>query len=1057
MTLTTGNHYLGSDDDDDIDADASLLVSPQRGGVDENEDDFKNPNLDPMIDEMMAAKEEEGNSLLLDETVATDDDDATTPAKRKFSYAAAMEQLDESWLAPTPNYKPMSRCGLGHCDTDESPPDLTMDAKIENGGQWVESPVKDDPQRLKATEKEDATNEKSSPRIAALAPAPMHPSPAMATTTAALLNDQSILSPNIELSAETTSAIFRYPSAHYLQRHHDQQQEQQQVTTTMTLHLGHPINESYDSVEQRGQNHEQEKISSVLVDGRDRVENDIFMKEEKKKADDNYDDESIIDFDDDLEGGEEDLFDKSFSNSELDTTLEEENVAAANDDETEGLTLTQLAAGCKTDSDVFLQKIEHTKSGQYDFIDDNEVIPEQHDTSVEENDTLQEEECDVANDDDGEEVRKIDLNKSTSDYHQSSPSESEENEMQEFLPPVVESAEIDCGFNNERDDIIEEKPELTTTSSRGDLLTFFTSADSDDTIDLSEKQIQNVYQASELDDSSKEITNANKNFDPSNDTPTLASLEDVVANDYLEYSTSNQPSSEVVAQTDLSFEGNSSLSASLDVSLSNIDREALFAGTFSQQLSPIRQNSSSPHDMSQRQDDEDINADSNEDHIPLPGVLSTSPISGIPSPHDCKPLLGADLCAEEEDQLEKSDHDPVGHHQGDCAPADVDSLEEYSAVSAVENVEAKKGSIFAVLSEVNADVSSTEVIQDELSNGEEDVNVQVGYEVLSDPSMDDNIKESVNEDAYITGPEQSPNGISADVNVEDSNDIELDDRNKSLEDLSSYQQSFNSTSTEFIERLRGAAESRKREVTKARSSMERKEQVLYAEKEDREVLPTLSEVAEEIGDELMKRTDVVKTQARPFKARPPPAFVEPESQLRMSSRKEKNSGHPARSTAKTTRGSKRKSSNALRPRIDDSNAYSSKSEISAKPPKRLLSGEDASHAKEINLRKLLQEDEERIRRESVFKARPLPATTLPRGHIGGLQRKHKKQNSKTALYGKENSAFKPSSSVRAEERAAYNEEKKAREEARRQEQIQRRNALIDETNAEIDHLKRFIR
>jgi len=344
------------------------------------------------------------------------------------------------------------------------------------------------------------------------------------------------------------------------------------------------------------------------------------------------------------------------------------------------------------------------------------------------------------------------------------------------------------------------------------------------------------------------------------------------------------------------------------------------------------------------------------------------------------------------------------------------------------------------------------VVQDDLPKNEEHLVNEVD-ELVRDPSGEDNCKEYVAEEAHVMEVHKSHIKAFADKRIDFQNphDYEPDERNKSLEDLSSYQQSFNSTSSAFLERLRGAAEERKREVAKARFSMERKEQILYEEKEDREVMPTLSEVAEEMMEEPMKRTATTMAQVKPFNARPSPAsatVAEPKSQFQSGY------SHP-RSTS--TIGSKRKSPNALRPHIDD-NKPGNTSTVNAKPPKRLLSGADASNAKEMNRRRLLQEDEERIRRDTVFRARPLPASTLPRGHIGGLEQQSRmSHHSKPARAGKENSAFEPSSTARAEERAAYNEEKKAREDARRQEQIRKRNALINEANAEIENLKRYLR
>ena len=1152
MTLTDNS---SDDNDDDDSSSSSLLVSPtknvERRSWD-NTNNFKHPNggdvgdgdgdddrweyddntnatynndnnnrtvmeditfQDSSIDNNMPHREEddeeeEDDSFLLET--------ATTPAKRKFSYAAAMEQLDDSWLAPTPIKQPLCRRSDGDdldmtMEEEEEEEEEVVDVGecLEEEEQWSESSVKDehvldetaggdDDDNISTVvdidEKEDEAI--SSPEVAALAPAPKHSSPVTASTTmmAAQLNNQNT----------TTSAIFRHPSIH----HNDQHQHQMTASSSLqkAIQLGHPINESYDSVEQRTLQLEQDNncISSFLVD-KDRVENDIV-------ANKGGDEKS---FGEDGGGGGG----KEFNNSVLDTleeqSDEEENDVAMKETglfiEEEGdfnnsvldtleehaLTMTQTA-DCSANSDGFWKKIEHAENNndEEDLVHDyekvvaadghdalneeesdvaaeeeegngndmNEGVPKSHQTNtseemtVERNVTLTEEEN--AENEDGdkgenkkdmmdefapesivthpepttegvvakedaydEEENKRDWNDPAPEYHRSSPSEppAAVNDKQEPTFPAIESGIIGGDSNLESEGIVENQPELT--SSRGGSLNFSTSADADDSLELSQ-QVQNTSQSS--------VLNANTE-ETNRDCLTLAAAEGVHAvDDYLEYSASNQPSSEVEANgADISFDGNS-LSASLDVSLSNIDREALFAGTF-QQLSPIRQNSSSPHDLSQRQDD-----DLKGDEIQQPVMLESSPISENSSPHECKSLLGADVYAKEE-ELDKSDRDTIANkNDNDCAVAARESV-DYSPDTVNANAEGNKGSIFAVLSQVNADASSDEVEQDESPKDEEE------DKIVSDHPGENNSKKYVNEDPHDAMEVQTNIETFTNKHVDfenpDGNEVD-DDRNKSLEDLSSYQQSFNSTSTAFLERLRGAAASRKREVTKARFSMERKEQILYEEKEDRDVMPTLSEVAEEMVEEPIKRTDVAKTQVKPFTARPLPA-----SQLRSEN------SHP-RSTS--TIGSKRKSPNSLRSHIDVKKPHGQNSAVNSKPPKRLLSGENASDAKEMNRRRLLQEDKDKIRREAVFRARPLPASTLPRGHRGGLEQQRMSHSSKAARPGKENSAFKPSSSARAEERAAYNEEKKAREEARQREQIQKRNALINETNVEIDNLKRYL-
>lgn len=1145
---TTTSRFLDSNDDDS--STGSLLVSPTKT-IDWGEEsaeataaiqaktNFKNSNgggdddarsgtdntrtaMDVTFQDSIdiphrKEQQEQGgdDESLLFETDASNNEDAVTPAKHRFSYAAAMEQLDSSWLAPTPKRPNNNR--------DDSL-DLTMEEKEEEDGgtcleeQFSESPIQDEDDFIEEmpeddsivmikNDEEDYTNvQPSSPEAttAPLAPAPKY-SPASAAATAALLNNQEVLSPNSDTSvdeADTTSAIFRHPSIHHNQEH------QQQITTSsnmmMTLQHGHPVNESYDSVEQRKLHLEQETncISSFLAD-RDRVENDIVMTKNRVDGGDG----SMMNVGDGVVGGEE-------KNDEMDT-LNEEQVEEENDDalnETElsiygedeeeeeeervfkisvldtlkehvdeaKMTLTQTADGT-SDSDVFLKKIEHAENDEgYDVVvrsyedkaNGNDVLDEESNVAE------KEEECDESvgesrltnslevvdvdkdvslsdgdnavdqdeqsegNDEDinesspafnltypepitegvakDDEENDNDANVTANEYHLSSPTvpPAEGNGMQGSISPVVESSEIGGDSNLKGEDIIGDKPDFA--SSRGDSLAFSTSADTDDTLELSQ-QAQNTSQSNETGDGNIE----NANLCPNHDCSTSTAPGVNVGNHYLEYGASNQSPLEVEAGADLSFDGNC-LSASLDVSLSNIDREALFAGSFSQQLSPIRQNSSSPHDLSQRHDD-----DLNGDEIQLPAALDTSSVSGSLSPRDRKPPAGAE-------GLDKCSVDPVANERDVFAVAAEGSLEGSPATSSTaDNAEINKGSIFAVLSQVNTGASTNNVVvQDELP-----MNEKASDNEEKGPSGEANTEDNFTYDASLEK--------TSDKHLGNPVDDELDERNKSLEDLSSYQQSFNSTSSAFLERLRVAAESRKREVTKARFSMERKEQILYERREDRDVMPTLSEMADEKVDEPI-RASVTKTPlVKPFKARPLPSadtFSEP------TSHHQTGCPHP-RSTS--TIGSKRKSTSALRPHMHDNKPYGINS-ISAKPPKRLLSGEDASNAKEMTRRRLLQEEDERARRESVFRARPLPASTLP--GAGLLEQPTRlSHNSKAARTGKENSAFMPSSTARAEARAAYNSRKKVNEEERRQEQIRKRNALIHKTNEEIEKMKRFLR
>lgn len=293
----------------------------------------------------------------------------------------------------------------------------------------------------------------------------------------------------------------------------------------------------------------------------------------------------------------------------------------------------------------------------------------------------------------------------------------------------------------------------------------------------------------------------------------------------------------------------------------------------------------------------------------------------------------------------------------------------------------------------------------------------------------------------------------------------LENKRVSLEDLSSYQQSFDSTSNAFLERLREGAELRKREVTRGRHSMERKEQILSEEKIVRAQNMTMTAVSEErskspalhsipktmrqrtqsidyssksnekvFGHKLLDRDD--DNPHRPFKATPLPATS-------------------CAITSTVTHGAKRKSSTVFRLIPTQNNINNKSLALNIKPPKRLLSGEDASNAKAMSLRKRIQEEEDKIRRESTFKARPLPVTTRARS-FDPLVGEHL-VDGKSAQSEKENMAFVPRSSFRAEERKLYDIAKAQREQVRRQDEIEQRNRRIEETKAEIHELKKFLR
>lgn len=259
----------------------------------------------------------------------------------------------------------------------------------------------------------------------------------------------------------------------------------------------------------------------------------------------------------------------------------------------------------------------------------------------------------------------------------------------------------------------------------------------------------------------------------------------------------------------------------------------------------------------------------------------------------------------------------------------------------------------------------------------------------------------------------------------------------SLDDLSSYQESFNSTSNEFMERLRHAAESRKREVTRSRYSMERKELALYDEKKVRGEILLLS-----VEEEVMTEP--------PFRARALPTS---------------SNGRTLRSESVSSiaLAAKRKTSNAFRPHpSQNDSSHVKKSALNAKPPKRMLSGEDASIAKEISHRKLVQKEEERSKCESTFVARPLPMTTYVRSHPRPPLVGEKLLSVATSVEAQSrnntnSTAFIPQSSIRAEKRKSYDAAKTHRDHQRREADIETRRQRIEQTKREIQDLTKQIR
>ena len=512
-------------------------------------------------------------------------------------------------------------------------------------------------------------------------------------------------------------------------------------------------------------------------------------------------------------------------------------------------------------------------------------------------------------------------------------------------------------------------------------------------------------------------------------------------------------SSELILEVDTSFEHNSTVDVAQRDSFTGREAHLMGSSLMSEQLSPITK-SSSPH-------------------------------------NEVDDLLNNVNNSAQKYEVEKDSQEP---RISDASSSDCIGAEAIAVPDAK-----KKVSIFQVLSEPGQESfygetldDSMKQITDERYDQRSPIEDENQPEVMCEKSVDSSeagyVKPEVLED-NISATSTSP--VNAASAGDDFNSTpEMVDKRYSLDDLSSHQHNFNNSSSAFLERVRGAAETRKREVLSGRYSMERKEQILSDEKKERAELP-MPAVEEEMAEEVPKGAAIGSRPKKkiegidpfkPFAARPLPLTTTQRPKHRSSAMHVPKTTKPAsrrstlapgenpyrpfvarslpgttQSRASISLGAKRKSSTAFKPHSAQNQSSVKCSALNAKPPKRLLSGEDASVAKEMSRRKRIQEEEARIRRESNFKARPLPSANLVRGisSLAGVGL----VPSKKVRSGKENSttAFIPRSSTRAEERAAYDKEKTERELQQRQDQIDHRNQLIDQTSSEINDLKNFLR
>ncbi|KAL7471386.1 hypothetical protein ACHAXS_011675 [Conticribra weissflogii] len=488
---------------------------------------------------------------------------------------------------------------------------------------------------------------------------------------------------------------------------------------------------------------------------------------------------------------------------------------------------------------------------------------------------------------------------------------------------------------------------------------------------------------------------------------------------------------------------------------------------------------------------------------------SFSPISKSSSPHNCDILHSA--IEKQLGVLFEKDHN------------------DSNANILQGNSKAAKHSIFDILSEPNDvmhDILDTHQPENTIEKDSViDVSTGIGGESLINESGPDREEE----DRRQLHELETLAELTSNYDDYDSNDDGVCKR-KSHDGSASFQKKYDSTSSEFLMKLRNAAESRKREVTRCRQSLERKKQIFMEESNIFANLPTVHEGTKQKTSKtsvsyLPKKKQIEGMDPyKPFRARPVPVTVsnpdnKGESDIpivakrastspggllsgskpirdfrgaiatsqrnvdadrsRQSLRPENDHYTPfrakplpathysRRSTVRPTKpsvhqlGAKRKSApHQIKPSVTSSAPIS-------KPPKRLLSGKEASASKESKLRSRIQDEEEKSMSKSAFRARPVSSAVRERAEqfvlLGETLLDSCKENytNKSVITVNEDAerkmrsttAFIPRSSFRAKERAAYEVERVKRERESRDAKIRRRKELINKTASEIEKLK----
>jgi hypothetical protein len=447
---------------------------------------------------------------------------------------------------------------------------------------------------------------------------------------------------------------------------------------------------------------------------------------------------------------------------------------------------------------------------------------------------------------------------------------------------------------------------------------------------------------------------------------------------------------------------------------------------------------------------------------------SLSPIAKSSSPHNCDDDISSAQFVVLEKNGAPSSETASNELVDDIVSSSVGTL----SGEQIGNGNEAQGTIFDVLSQPVDGVSEAETTQFKCP----DVNAE---------------KDQYETNSYLM--ESIPKSVSSpSTNVDNPDESSAADKSQESDDLISFQDTFDSTSNALLKHLRGAAETRKREVTRCRYSLERKEQIMIDEKKVRASMPTVEETlpVAPLRRSSMPTNPKKKIEGlnpyKPFVARPMPStnvnteksrrssvsVTDPKSSTMLPARKKlaphedpykpfKARPMPTTShDAPSIIGTKRKMSAALRPHPEQNKSSVKPAALNAKPPLRLLSGRDASMAKEESLRERIEKENARVRRESTFKARPLPSSSISSGSLIGEKLvvgndKENDASSRKRLASIQ--PFTPRSTRRAEERAEFDSERVQRENALKTDGKNRRLSVLDKTKKDIDELKGCIR